>query len=87
MGNVYRDRLQWKRDPLDRKIIKTTLVKEDDFSADKALTAAVKKRKYLIAAKLTSLLHTNYFRQPRLLHDNHFRHNMYLFILKAGGFS
>ena len=54
LGNVYLDRLKWmtqmKRDPVHRKIIKTkdAFVNEDDFDPDEALTAAIKKRKFLL---------------------------------------
>ena len=54
LGNIYLDRLKWmtqmKRDPVHRKIIKTkdAFVDEDDFDPDEALTAAIKKRKFLL---------------------------------------
>ena len=54
LGNIYLDRLKWmtqmKRDPVHRKIIKTkdAFVNEDDFDPDEALTAAIKKRKFLL---------------------------------------
>ena len=39
-----------KRDPVHRKIMKTkdAFVDEDDFEPDEALTAAIKKRKFLL---------------------------------------
>ena len=39
-----------KRDPVHRKIMKTkdAFVDEDDFDPDEALTAAIKKRKFLL---------------------------------------
>ena len=42
---------QMKRDPVHRKIMKTkddVFVDEDDFDPDEALTAAIKKRKFLL---------------------------------------
>ena len=54
LGNIYLDRLKWmtqmKRDPVHRKIMKTkdAFVDEDDFEPDEALTAAIKKRKFLL---------------------------------------
>ena len=54
LGNIYLDRLKWmmqmKRDPAHWKIMKTkdAFVDEDDFDPDKALTAAIKKRKFLL---------------------------------------
>ena len=54
LGNIYLDRLkcmtQMKRDPVHRKIMKTkdAFVDEDDFEPDEALTAAIKKRKFLL---------------------------------------
>ena len=54
LGNIYLDRLKWmtqmKRDPVHRKIMKTkdAFVDEDDFDPDEALTAAIKKRKFLL---------------------------------------
>ena len=54
LGNIYLDRLKWmtqmKRDPVHRKIMKTkdAFVNEDDFDPDEALTAAIKKRKFLL---------------------------------------
>ena len=54
LGNIYLDRLKWmtqmKRDPMHRKIMKTkdVFVDEDDFDPDEALTAAIKKRKFLL---------------------------------------
>ena len=53
LGNIYLDRLKWmtqmKRDSVHRKIMKTkdAFVDEDDFDPDEALTAAIKKRKFL----------------------------------------
>ncbi len=58
LGNVYLDRLQWmsqmKSDPLHRKIMKTrdAFVDEDNFDPDEALTAAIKKRKFLLERML-----------------------------------
>ena len=54
LGNIYLDRLKWmtqmKKDPVHRKIMKTkdAFVDEDDFEPDEALTAAIKKRKFLL---------------------------------------
>ena len=54
LGNIYLDRLKWmtqmKRDPVHWKIMKTkdAFVDEDDFDPDEALTAAIKKRKFLL---------------------------------------
>ena len=54
LGNIYLHRLKWmtqmKRDPVHRKIMKTkdAFVDEDDFDPDEALTAAIKKRKFLL---------------------------------------
>ena len=54
LGNIYLDRLKWmtqmKSDPVHRKIMKTkdAFVDEDDFDPDEALTAAIKKRKFLL---------------------------------------
>ena len=54
LGNIYLDRLKWmtqmKRDPVHRKIMKTkdAFVDKDDFDPDEALTAAIKKRKFLL---------------------------------------
>ena len=54
LGNIYLDRLKWmtqmKRDPVHRKIMKTkdAFIDEDDFEPDEALTAAIKKRKFLL---------------------------------------
>ena len=54
VGNIYLDRLKWmmqmKRDPVHRKIMRTkdTFVDEDDFDPDEALTAAIKKRNFLL---------------------------------------
>ena len=54
LGNIYLDCLkcitQMKRDPVHRKIMETkdAFVDEDDFDPDEALTAAIKKRKFLL---------------------------------------
>ena len=54
LENIYLDRLKWmmqmKRDPVHRKIMKTkdAFVDEDDFDPDEALTAAIKKRNFLL---------------------------------------
>ena len=63
LGNVYMDRLQWvsqlKRDLVHRKIMKTrdAFVADDEFDPDKALVAAVKKRKFLLERMLEDRQH------------------------------
>ena len=63
LGNVYMDRLQWmsqlKRDPVNRKIMKTrdAFVADDEFDPDEALVAAVKKRKFLLERMLEDRQH------------------------------
>ena len=63
LGNVYMDRLQWmlqlKKDPVQRKIMKTrgAVVAEDEFDPDEALLAAVKKRKFLLERMLEDRQH------------------------------
>ncbi len=63
MGNVYLDRLQWmsqmKRDPEHRKVMETRdpFVDEDNFDPDEALTAATKKRKFLLERVLEDRQH------------------------------
>ena len=55
MENLYLDRLKWmtqmKRDPVHWKIMKTkdAFIDKDDFDPDESfLTAAIKKRKFLL---------------------------------------
>ena len=54
LRNIYIDRLHWmwdmKKDPTHKKIMETRkrLLEDDDFDEDEALTAAVKKRKFLL---------------------------------------
>ena len=64
LGNIYLDRLKWmtqmKRDSVHRKIMKTqdAFIDEDDFDPDEALSAAIKKRKFLLERLLE---HKQYF--------------------------
>ena len=57
LGNVYSNRLEWmaemKKDPI-HKIIETRkrFIQDDSFDTDEALTAAIKKRKFLLERKL-----------------------------------
>ena len=63
LGNVFMDRLQWmlqlKRDSVHRKKMKTrdAVVAKDEFDPDKALVAAVKKRKFLLERMLEDRQH------------------------------
>ena len=65
LENVYLDRLQWiwemKKDPIHTKIMETRkrLRGEEGFDQDEALTAAVKRRKFLLRRMLEAGQHYN----------------------------
>ena len=58
LGNVYSNRLEWmaqlKKDPAHKKIMETRkrFVEDDSFDYEKALTAAINKRKFLLERML-----------------------------------
>ena len=63
LANVYSNRLEWmaqmKRDPIHKKVMKTRkrFIEEDSFDTDEALTAAIKKRKFLLERMLEDRQH------------------------------
>ena len=63
LGNVYSNRLEWmaemKKDPIHQKIMETRkrFVKDDSFDTDEAMTAAIKKRKFLLQRMLQDRQH------------------------------